>query len=78
MNRFLLAVCAGIMAAPMAMAQVTDADLAQDDVVTTSVLTNGMGRHMQRYSPLEQINKDTVQNLFPAWSFSFGGERQRG
>ena len=78
MNRFLLAVCAGIMAAPMAMAQVTEADLAQDDVVTTSVLTNGMGRHMQRYSPLDQINKDTVQNLFPAWTFSFGGERQRG
>lgn len=78
MNRFLLAVCAGIMAAPMAAAQVTDADLAQDDVVTTSVLTNGMGRHMQRYSPLDQINKDSVQNLFPAWSFSFGGERQRG
>jgi len=78
MNRFLLAVCAGLMAAPMAVAQVTDADLAQDDVVTTSVLTNGMGRHMQRYSPLDQINKETVQNLFPAWSFSFGGERQRG
>ncbi|TVS00498.1 MAG: PQQ-dependent dehydrogenase, methanol/ethanol family, partial [Rhodobacteraceae bacterium] len=78
MNRFLLAVCAGVMAAPMGMAQVTDADLAQDDVVTTSVLTNGMGRHMQRYSPLDQINKETVQNLFPAWSFSFGGERQRG
>ena len=78
MNRFLLAVCAGIMAAPMATAQVTEADLASDDVVTTSVLTNGMGRHMQRYSPLDQINKDTVQNLFPAWSFSFGGERQRG
>ncbi len=78
MNRFLLAVCAGIMAVPMAVAQVTEADLAQDDAVTTSVLTNGMGRHMQRYSPLDQINKDTVQNLFPAWSFSFGGERQRG
>lgn len=78
MNRFLLAVCAGIMAAPMAVAQVTEADLASDDVVTTSVLTNGMGRHMQRYSPLDQINKESVQNLFPAWSFSFGGERQRG
>lgn len=78
MNRFLLAVCAGLMAAPMAVAQVTEADLASDDVVTTSVLTNGMGRHMQRYSPLDQINKESVQNLFPAWSFSFGGERQRG
>ena len=78
MNRFVLAVCAGIMVAPMAYAQVTDEDLANDDVVTTSVLTNGMGRHMQRYSPLDQINKDSVQNLFPAWSFSFGGERQRG
>ena len=53
--------------------------MRKNDVVTTSVLTNGMGRHMQRYSPLDQINKDTVQKpLFPAWTFSFGGERQRG
>lgn len=78
MKRFLLATCAGIFAIGAAQAQVTEEDLARDDVVTTSVLTNGMGRHLQRYSPLDQINKDTVQNLFPAWSFSFGGEKQRG
>lgn len=61
-----------------AQAQVTEADLARDDVVTTSVLTNGMGRHGQRHSPLTQINRDNVRHLVPAWSFSFGGERQRG
>ena len=78
MNRFVLAACAGIMAAPMAVAQVTEEDLANDQMITTQVVTNGMGRDWQRYSPLDQINTETVQNLFPAWSFSFGGERQRG
>ena len=78
MNRFVLAACAGIMAAPMAVAQVTEEDLANDQSITTQIVTNGMGRDWQRYSPLEQINQETVQNLFPAWSFSFGGERQRG
>ncbi len=78
MNRFVLAACAGIMAAPMAVAQVTEEDLANDQSITTQIVTNGMGRDWQRYSPLDQINQDTVQNMFPAWSFSFGGERQRG
>ncbi len=78
MNRFVLAACAGIMAGPAAFAQVTEEDLANDQSITTQIVTNGMGRDWQRYSPLDQINRDTVQNLFPAWSFSFGGERQRG
>ncbi len=78
MNRFVLATCAGIMAAPLAVAQVTEEDLANDQSITTQVVTNGMGRDWQRYSPLDQINTESVQNLFPAWSFSFGGERQRG
>ena len=37
-----------------------------------------MGLQGQRYSPLDQINTKTVKNLVPAWSFSFGGEKQRG
>ncbi|MEM8789748.1 MAG: PQQ-dependent methanol/ethanol family dehydrogenase, partial [Pseudomonadota bacterium] len=31
-----------------------------------------------RYSPLDVLNKDNVQNLVPAWAFSLGGEKQRG
>ena len=78
MNRFIMATIAAIMAAGVAQADVTEADLANDQASTGDVLTNGMGRHLQRYSPLDTLNKDNVQNLVPAWAFSFGGEKQRG
>ncbi len=79
MNRCIAAVTAALVAsAGMAQAQVTDQDLANDQTMTTQVVTNGMGRHLQRYSPLDILNKDNVQNLFPAWAFSLGGEKQRG
>jgi len=78
MNRFIMAVTAAIMASGVAQADVTEADLANDQASTGEVLTNGMGRHLQRYSPLDTLNKDNVQSLMPAWAFSFGGEKQRG
>ncbi|MBJ6370440.1 PQQ-dependent methanol/ethanol family dehydrogenase [Sedimentitalea arenosa] len=78
MNRFIMAVTAGIMATSVAHAEVTEDDLNNDQNITTQVVTNGMGRHLQRYSPLEILNKDNVQNLVPAWAFSLGGEKQRG
>ena len=37
-----------------------------------------MGRHLQRYSPLDTLNKDNIKYLQAAWAFSFGGEKQRG
>lgn len=61
-----------------AQAQVTEADLAADQSSTGDILTNGMGRDLQRYSPLETLNVGNVQNLVPAWAFSLGGEKQRG
>ena len=78
MNRFITAATAAVMAAGVAQADVTEADLANDQASTGDVLTNGMGRHLQRYSPLDTLNKDNVGNLVPAWAFSFGGEKQRG
>ena len=78
MNRFISAVTAAILATGMAQAEVTEADLANDQASTGDVLTNGMGRHLQRYSPLDILNKDNVKNLVPAWAFSMGGEKQRG
>jgi alcohol dehydrogenase (cytochrome c) len=59
-------------------AGVTDADLANDQATADNIVTNGMGRNAQRFSPLNKINRDTVKHLVPAWSFSFGGEKQRG
>ena len=57
---------------------VTDADLLADATSTDNVLMNGMGYPAQRFSPLAEINKDTVKKLVPAWTLSFGGEKQRG
>jgi alcohol dehydrogenase (cytochrome c) len=78
MNRFLIAVTAAMIALSPAYAGVTEEDLANDATTPGDVLTNGMGRTLQRYSPLETLNRDNVQNLLPAWAFSLGGEKQRG
>ncbi|WP_121629759.1 PQQ-dependent methanol/ethanol family dehydrogenase [Tropicibacter alexandrii] len=78
MNRFVAAVAFALIAATGAQAQVTEDMLANDATMTEQVVTNGMGRHLQRYSPLETLNKENVKNLVPAWAFSLGGEKQRG
>ncbi|MDE2455051.1 MAG: PQQ-dependent methanol/ethanol family dehydrogenase [Burkholderiales bacterium] len=59
-------------------AGVTDQMIADSAKSTNEVLTWGMGTQGQRYSPLKQINEQTIGKLVPAWSFSFGGEKQRG
>jgi alcohol dehydrogenase (cytochrome c) len=66
------------LAAPQVMAGVTDKDIEADGKTTTSILSWGMGTEGQRYSPLDKVNVKNVKNLVPAWSFSFGGEKQRG
>ncbi|MEL6999011.1 MAG: PQQ-dependent methanol/ethanol family dehydrogenase [Pseudomonadota bacterium] len=79
MRKLLMGVAVAALASTTGWAAgITEADLANDTADTSSVLTNGMGRHLQRYSPLDTLNKDNVKNLFPAWAFSFGGEKQRG
>lgn len=78
MNRFVLAAAAALVCAGMAQAQVTEADLANDATSVENVLTNGMGRGLQRFSPLTTLNRDNVGKLVPAWAFSLGGEKQRG
>ncbi|MBU0772031.1 MAG: PQQ-dependent methanol/ethanol family dehydrogenase [Gammaproteobacteria bacterium] len=66
------------IAAPQVMAGVTDRDIENDAKTTNDVVSWGMGTEGQRYSPLDKINVSNVKNLVPAWSFSFGGEKQRG
>jgi len=60
------------------LAKVSDADVEKDATTTADVVTYGMGPQAQRYSPLDKINAGNVKNLVPAWTFSFGGEKQRG
>ena len=67
-----------VAAAAQVSAQVTDAMIANDAADNSSVLTWGMGTQGQRYSTLDAVNTQTVKNLVPIWSMSFGGEKQRG
>jgi alcohol dehydrogenase (cytochrome c) len=34
-----------------------------------------MGYNLQRFSPLKQINKDTIKRLVPVWNYSFDDNR---
>ena len=78
MNRLMLTAVTVLSLAGLAEAGVTEEDLANDATTVGDVLTNGMGRGLQRFSPLETLNKTNVKNLVPAWAFSLGGEKQRG
>ena len=78
MNRFIVAVTAAMLLAMPVSAGVTEEDLANDQQTPGDILTNGMGRDLQRYSPLDMLNRDNVKNLVPVWAFSLGGEKQRG
>jgi len=74
----LIAAGLGLVAGGASAAGVTDQMIVNDAKSTGDVLSWGMGTQGQRYSPLSKINTSTVKNLVPAWSFSFGGEKQRG
>ena len=70
-------VCA-FLAPPPAQSQVTDDMIAGSATSVDNVLTVGMGQAGQRFSPLTLINAANIGDLVPAWTFSFGGEKQRG
>ena len=67
-----------LAAATHAGAQVTDEMIAKDATTPESVLSWGLGTQGQRFSPLTDINTQTINRLTPVWSMSFGGEKQRG
>ena len=78
MKRLLVATTIAALATAGPALAVDEEEIAQDQTITTQVVTVGMGRDQQRFSPLDQINRDNVGNLVPVWAFSFGGEKQRG
>jgi alcohol dehydrogenase (cytochrome c) len=57
------------LSAAAVTAQTLD-DLKSDGKNTDNILTYGMGYHQQRYSPLRQIDKNTVRRLVPVWNLS--------
>ena len=66
------------LASMAAQATVTDQMIENDAKTPGDILSWGIGTQGQRYSPLKQINASTINRLVPVWSFSFGGEKQRG
>lgn len=69
---------AAALASLGAHAAVTDQAIANDARTGFDVVSWGLGTQGQRYSPLKGVNSGNVTKLVPAWSFSFGGEKQRG
>ncbi|HKD29416.1 MAG TPA: PQQ-dependent dehydrogenase, methanol/ethanol family [Xanthobacteraceae bacterium] len=65
------AACILLLLGAGASAQTLD-DLKKDGNggSTDNILTYGMGYHQQRYSPLKEINKQTVKRLVPVWNVS--------
>lgn len=61
-----------------ATAGVSDKDILADHKTNDDVVTNGMGLQAQRFSTLDRINKETVDDMRVAWAFSLGGEKQKG
>ncbi len=71
---FVAAVGAASLLSIGAMAQ-SAADLKMDASTPENVLTLGMGHGQQRYSALDQINKETVKKLVPVWNYSLNDAR---
>ncbi len=79
MRMKLLSVLVAAALAPLAAhATVTDQMIESDAATPGDVLSSGLGTQGQRYSPLKAINNGNIGRLVPAWSYSFGGEKQRG
>lgn len=74
MRRIALAASLVILASYGASAQ-TNEQLVKGAIDTSNVLNYGMGYNLQRFSPLNQINKDTVKNLVPVWNYSLNDDR---
>ncbi|MDO9709202.1 methanol/ethanol family PQQ-dependent dehydrogenase [Paracraurococcus lichenis] len=76
MRRVLLAatILAALGVAPGAKAQ-TAADLQRGAADTKNVLNYGMGYNLQRFSPLRQIDKQSVKRLVPVFNYSYDDNR---
>jgi alcohol dehydrogenase (cytochrome c) len=79
MRGIILAAILNMAVSVTALAQ-NDQDLRDAGKRTDEIITYGMSYTQQRFSPLKQINRDTVRRLVPAWSYSmannYGEEAQ--
>ncbi len=78
LQKLVLAISLSCALSTAAWSGVTDEDILKGAENTSQVVTYGVSLNGQRYSPLNKLNTETVKNLVPAYSLSFGGEKQRG
>jgi alcohol dehydrogenase (cytochrome c) len=69
MRSIILAMALSMALPVVALAQ-SDEDLRNAGKNQSEILTYGMSYSQQRFSPLNQINRQTVKRLVPAWSYS--------
>ncbi|WGD54748.1 methanol/ethanol family PQQ-dependent dehydrogenase [Bradyrhizobium sp. CB1650] len=74
MKRLAMAASLVMLASTCANAQTAE-QLVKGATDTSNVLNYGMGYNLQRFSTLNQINKDTIKNLVPVWNYSFNDDR---
>src|SRR6516162_8443083 len=69
-------VCAALLiaACPLAALAQTADEIRNAANTPENVLTYGMGYSQQRFSPLREINRDTVKRLVPVWSYSLNND----
>ncbi|MDC6726270.1 PQQ-dependent dehydrogenase, methanol/ethanol family, partial [Leclercia adecarboxylata] len=74
----LTALCAAVAMSSLHAWAVTDQEILDDAKSTHQIVTNGLGLQGQRYSTLDTLNTNNINQLRPVWGFSLGGEKQRG
>jgi alcohol dehydrogenase (cytochrome c) len=74
MKRIAMAIGLASIISYGANAQTTE-QLVKGATDTSNVLNYGMGYNLNRFSTLNQINKDTIKNLVPVWNYSFADDR---
>ena len=79
MNLVLQTLSAALVALllPLAAYGQSAEDLKKGSNDTGNVLNYGMDYGQKRYSPLDQINKDTVKYLVPVWNYSLADDRSQ-
>jgi len=76
MRRFILAAALAVGAPGMALAQSAD-ELIAGGTDTGNVINYGMSYSAQRYSTLDQINKDNIKTLVPVWAHALESDQSQ-